>query len=67
MINRRNFIVKLVRNGSLLSLAAISGYLIFGRNEEDVCDFSFVCKNCKKLKDCQLPEAEEFKVKRVDE
>jgi hypothetical protein len=67
MLNRRDFIIKLVRNASLLSLAAISGYLIFGRNEEEVCDFSFVCRNCKKVKDCQLPEAENYKVKRANE
>ncbi len=67
MINRRDFIIKLVRSGTLLSLAAVTGYLIFGRNEEEVCDFSFVCQNCKKVKDCQLPEAENFKAKQVNE
>lgn len=61
MLNRRGFIIKLVRSGTLLTLAATSGYLIFGRKEEEVCDFSFVCQNCKKLKDCQLPEAEKAK------
>jgi len=60
MYNRREFIRKTFRTTSLLGLAAISGYLIFGRNEEEVCDYSFVCRNCKKLENCQLPEAHTY-------
>lgn len=63
MLNRREFIIKLVRSGTLVAMAATSGYLIFGRNEAEVCDFSFVCKNCKKLDKCQIEEAKEFKDK----
>jgi Fe2+ or Zn2+ uptake regulation protein len=60
MYNRREFITKIFRSATLLSLAAVSGYLIFGRNKEEECDFSFVCRNCKKIKNCSLPEAQEF-------
>lgn len=60
MYNRREFIQKVFRTTSLLSLAAISGYLIFGRSEEEVCDYSFACQNCQKLKKCQLPEAQTY-------
>ena len=67
MLNRRDFITKLVRSGTLLSMAAVTGYLVFGRNTEEVCDFSFVCKNCKKLENCQIEEAKDFKVKRAHE
>ncbi|NPD45353.1 MULTISPECIES: hypothetical protein [unclassified Lentimicrobium] len=67
MYNRRDFIRKIFRTTSLLSLAVLSGYLLFGRKTEEVCDFSFVCRNCKKQDNCSLPEAREFQEKRVNE
>lgn len=67
MYNRRDFIIKIFRTTSLLSLAAISGYLIFGRNTEEECDFSFVCQNCRKVEKCNLPEAKSFIEERAHE
>ncbi len=63
MYNRRDFIIKIFRTFSLLSLAAISGYLLFGRKTEEACDFSFVCRNCKKQDNCSLPEAQAYQEK----
>lgn len=60
MLNRREFLTKLIRNGSLLTLAAGSGYLLLREPSDEVCDFSFVCKNCKKVKSCTLPQADEY-------
>ena len=65
MYNRRDFIRKIFRTTSLLSLAALSGYLLFGRNTEEVCDFSFVCRNCKKQENCNLPEAQVFQENKI--
>lgn len=67
MYNRRDFIRKIFRTTSLLSLAAISGYLIFGRKTEEVCDYSFVCRNCRKQDNCSLPEAQAFQEKKINE
>lgn len=66
-MKRRDFIQNIVRSSAVISMAAMSGYLIFGRNEEDVCNFDFLCKNCKKVKNCQLPEAKGYKEERVNE
>ena len=67
MYNRRDFIIKIFRSASLLSLAAISGYLIFGRSSEEVCDFNFICQNCKKAKKCSLPEAQSYLERKAHE
>ncbi len=63
MLNRRSFIEKLSRNIILLILVSISGFLIFreGTDEQQACDFDFICKNCKKKQNCTLPEAIEHK------
>ncbi len=63
MLNRRNFIEKLFRNLILVILALTSAYLVFkdATNEQQACDFDFICKNCKKNQNCTLPEAIEHK------
>lgn len=63
MLNRRSFIEKLIRNLILVILALVSGFLVFRErtNEEQACDFDFICKNCKKKQNCILPEALQYK------
>ncbi|MBI9034786.1 MAG: hypothetical protein JEZ03_09985 [Bacteroidales bacterium] len=61
-MDRRQFIktgVRTVIAGGLLSLC---GFLIFKKNDtEIICDFDFICRNCKQLKACKLPEAIHFR------
>jgi len=63
MLNRRSFIEKLIRNLIFVILASLSGFLIFRdkTDEQQACDFDFICKNCKKKQDCALPEALQYK------
>ncbi|RLD66264.1 MAG: hypothetical protein DRI95_07040 [Bacteroidetes bacterium] len=63
MLNRRSFIEKLTRSLILVMLASISGVLVFreSSNDQQACDFDFICKNCKKKQNCTLPEALEYK------
>lgn len=61
MYTRRNFIKIAVRNSALAGIAIGSGYLIFKDQLEEACNFDFICKSCKELKKCKLPEAEEHK------
>ena len=61
--DRREFIKTLSRGLIVSGLAVISGVLIFrdknGKNDQ--CNFDFVCKNCKKINSCTLPEASDYK------
>jgi len=61
MHTRRNFIKIAIRNSALAGIAIGSGYLIFKEKSEEACNFEFICKSCKKLDKCKLPEAEEHK------
>lgn len=62
MQDRRKFI-KSVSQGVILSaLVGMSGFLIFRKSPDgETCNFDFICKNCKNLNSCKLPEAKEFK------
>lgn len=60
MYTRRDFITKIFRIGTLAIVASVSGYLLLRKEPDYVCNFDFICKNCKKLKSCGLPEAKEF-------
>ncbi|MBC8486336.1 MAG: hypothetical protein H8D45_09890 [Bacteroidetes bacterium] len=64
MLDRRKFI-KSVSQGFILSaLLGMSGMLIFRKSRKgEECNFEFVCKNCKTLSSCKLPEANDFKEK----
>ena len=68
MTDRRKFL-KSVSRGIIFSvLVGLSGMLIFRRTPEgEECDFEFVCKNCKNLTSCKLPEADSFKEKDKNE
>lgn len=65
MINRKKFIKTFLRIIFLVGIALISGILIFRKQNEnsEICNLDFVCKNCKKLKSCTIPEAVNFKNK----
>lgn len=64
MYTRRNFIKIAVRNSAFAGIAIGSGYLIFKEQSEEVCNLDFICQNCKRRKECKLPEAEEHKNKK---
>ncbi len=61
--NRRTFIKSLSRNLLLAGLAGMSGYLVFKNenSENDTCNLNFTCKNCNRVKSCNLPQAVDFK------
>jgi len=59
MNNRREFIKTLGRGVAFAGLAGMTAYLAFRSEPEEgeACNFDFACKNCKRLKSCSLPEA----------
>ena len=60
MLNRRMFLKKVLRNISFGTIAMGTGYLMFREESPENCTFDFVCRNCKKLQTCGLPEADKF-------
>jgi hypothetical protein len=62
-MDRRDFISRVLRNLILTGLLFISGFLLFRKESRESCDFDFVCKNCKKMPSCSLPEAKQAKSK----
>jgi len=63
MQNRRQFISFLGRSLIFGGVVALSGYLLLREESKtaDPCDFDFTCSQCKRLKNCNLPEARTFK------
>ncbi len=59
-MNRRIFIERTGRGILLGALAIVSGILVSRRQVslDTKCSANFQCRNCGKLSDCQLPEAE---------
>ena len=59
-MNRRNFIEKTGRGILLGGLAMVTGVLVSRRQviRDTQCSANFQCKNCRKLSNCQLAEAE---------
>ena len=59
-MNRRNFIEKTGRGILLGGLAMVTGVLVSRRQvvRETRCTENFMCRECRKLSRCQLPEAE---------
>jgi hypothetical protein len=60
MVNRRTFLKKVLRNMTFGTIAVGSGYLLLKEETGETCTFDFVCRNCKKLTTCGLPQADEF-------
>lgn len=60
-MNRRDFIIKSSQISIAAAIGLMSGYLVFRDKPEEECDFNFVCRNCKKAKTCNLPEAKSNK------
>ncbi len=58
-MDRRGFIKNAGRGSLLAGLAAITGILISRQQvvRDQDCSNGFQCKNCRKLTDCELPEA----------
>jgi hypothetical protein len=43
-------------------LALLSAFLIFrDRTGQEDCSLGFLCDNCRKVENCKIPEAVEFK------
>jgi hypothetical protein len=59
-MDRRKFIDTFSRGGLLASLAVVAGILISRRQVSftETCQTDFQCRNCQKLSNCALPEAE---------
>ena len=64
MTDRREFLKSVSRGIILSALVGMSGMLILRRTSDgEECDFEFICKNCKNLTSCKLPEADNYKEK----
>ena len=63
MYTRRDFLKTTIRAASFAVLLGGGGYLLLREQSDEVCDFEFVCKNCKKMDKCNLPEAKEYENK----
>ncbi len=61
MMNRREFIRKTARGLALSGIIAGGGYLLLKPQTGEECTLDFVCKNCKHLQACSLPEADAYK------
>ncbi len=60
MVNRRDFLKKVLRQVTFGSMVLGSGFLLLKEKSDETCNLDFVCRNCKKLTTCGLPEADEF-------
>lgn len=61
MVTRKEFIIKIFRTAAFASLLSMSGYLLLKEQSEEECNFDFVCRDCGKLKECNLQEAIDHK------
>jgi len=64
-MNRRRFLHQIGRGTILSALAIFSGTMIYRNLNSDgeSCEFDFVCRNCKKVKGCRLPDGIDYKNK----
>jgi len=62
-MERRDFIKTVVRNLILSGIVLMVGYFLFKEKGKETCNYDFLCKNCKKLNSCSLPESVKFKPK----
>ncbi len=65
-MNRKAFIYALARGGILATMALLAGVLISRKqiSLEKECGLNLQCRNCSRVKACELPEA---KIERGDE
>jgi len=65
-MNRRNFFKSVVQGGIFSALAGTTGYLMLRKKatSDELCNFDFVCQNCKKNRHCQLPEASKYRLQK---
>lgn len=61
-MNRRKFIQSIGQITIATGLVSMTGYLVFRDKSSEVCDFNFVCRDCKKLNNCKLPESQAVKL-----
>ncbi len=63
MLERRKFLKTIARGTILTGIVGLSGYLLFKDRDDNtqVCNYDFICKNCKNENTCSLPEAEEHR------
>ena len=66
MMDRRKFVGKLVRASILASLASMTAYLLFRdkKEEPESCNYDFMCKSCKQITACELPQAKDYRTSR---
>lgn len=63
--SRRDFIKSFVRNFALLGIVSTSAFLLFKEKSGEECNLDFICKSCKKKTSCSLPEAEQYRAKKI--
>ena len=58
-MDRRGFIQKFGRGSMLMALAAMAGILVARKqvHPDQECSDDFLCRECRRLSNCQLPEA----------
>ena len=61
MQQRREFIKTISRGLIFTGLVSVTGYMIFKEETNEKCDLDFICKNCKKVRTCEMPEAQEYR------
>ena len=62
-MERRDFIKKAGRGLIVGGILAGGAYLLLKPVREEKCEFDFICKNCRQLKNCSLPQADGFRKK----
>lgn len=64
-MSRKEFIIVFFRSIIFGGLTLLSGLLIFRElTDNEECRLDFVCRNCRKLKNCDIPEAIQYKQKK---
>lgn len=62
-MDRRRFFKSMMQGGIFSAMVGTSAYLLLKEKPQGdkLCDFDFVCQNCRKKSHCQLPEATKFR------
>lgn len=55
--DRRKFIKTVGQGVILTGVLGVSASLLLREESSEPCDFDFICRNCKRAKSCELPEA----------